>query len=109
MPYEEISDISHCVPQVSFFEVADYVAYQDSLACFRRTLGREDRLKLEKVIAWGNVLKGRKPLKKHWTVISQIFETIRKDQRILVFCLLFCPEEGFVKCSNGLLFRVLFV
>ncbi|WP_043878248.1 sigma-70 family RNA polymerase sigma factor, partial [Streptococcus infantarius] len=26
MPYEEISDISHCVPQVSFFEVADYVA-----------------------------------------------------------------------------------
>ena len=34
MPYEEIGDISHCVPQVSFFQVADYVAYQDSLGIF---------------------------------------------------------------------------
>ena len=59
MPYEEIGDISHCVPQVSFFQVADYLAYQDSLARLRRTLGGEDRLKLEKVIR-GERFEGKK-------------------------------------------------
>ena len=59
MPYEGIGEISHCVAQVSFFEVAAYAAWQDSIARIRRTLGREDRLKMEKVIS-GQRFEGKK-------------------------------------------------
>ena len=73
MPYEEIGEVSHAVPQVSFFEVADYVAYQDSLARLRASLGEEAKEKLAKVIR-GERFEGKKAFLKE---IAPYFEDFR--------------------------------
>ncbi|WP_288264066.1 sigma-70 family RNA polymerase sigma factor [uncultured Streptococcus sp.] len=59
MPYEEIGEISHCVPQLNFFEVADFIAYRDSLSQLKATLSLEEQEKLAKVVR-GERFEGKK-------------------------------------------------
>lgn len=50
LPYEDISELSHCIAQPMFMEVADYVAYQDSVKRVEKVLGETGKEKLAKVI-----------------------------------------------------------
>ncbi len=59
MPYEEIGEISHCVPQINFLEVADFIAYRDSLSQLKATLSLEEQEKLAKVVR-GERFEGKK-------------------------------------------------
>ncbi|WP_368396129.1 sigma-70 family RNA polymerase sigma factor [Streptococcus gallolyticus] len=59
LPYEEISDVGHCLAQASFLDLADYVAYQERLQAVEQQLGKEVKEKLDKVIR-GERFEGKK-------------------------------------------------
>lgn len=50
LPYEEISELHHCIAQPMFMEVADYLAYQDRMKAVGEALGDDAKEKLNKVI-----------------------------------------------------------
>lgn len=59
LPYEEISDVGHCLTQASFLDLVDYVAYQERLQAVEQQLGKEVKEKLDKVIR-GERFEGKK-------------------------------------------------
>ena len=59
LPYEEISDVGHCLAQASFLDLADYVAYQERLQAVEQRLGAGAKEKLEKVMR-GERFEGKK-------------------------------------------------
>lgn len=74
LPYEEISDVGHCLAQASFLDLADYVAYQERLQAVEQQLGKEVKEKLDKVIR-GERFEGKKAF---LTQIEPFFNEFRE-------------------------------
>ena len=74
LPYEEISDVGHCLAQASFLDLADYVAYQERLQAVEQQLGKEVKEKLDKVIR-GERFEGKKAF---LTKIEPFFNEFRE-------------------------------
>ncbi|CDO18176.1 Competence protein ComX [Streptococcus gallolyticus] len=74
LPYEEISDVGHCLTQASFLDLVDYVAYQERLQAVEQQLGKEVKEKLDKVIR-GERFEGKKAF---LTKIEPFFNEFRE-------------------------------
>ncbi|SCA88888.1 Competence-specific sigma factor ComX [Streptococcus macedonicus] len=59
LPYEEISDVGHCLAQTRFLDLADYVAYKERLQAVEQRLGAGAKEKLAKVMR-GERFEGKK-------------------------------------------------
>ena len=75
LPYEDISELSHCIAQPIFMEVADYVAYQDSIKEVEKVLGESAKEKLARVMR-GERFEGKRAFLRE---IEPFFTDFRED------------------------------